>query len=78
MLLRNNLNLDHAAECTHSKLMDDVNLGGLGEVAGSPEGHAAIQRDLDKMERWAGKNLLQFSKERCQVLRWGGTVPGTR
>lgn len=78
MLLRNNLNLDHAVECTHCKLMDGVNLGGLGEVAGSPEGHAVIQRDLDKMERWAGKNLLQFSKSctgveqfLAQKMCWG-------
>lgn len=39
--------------------------GGTGDLA---EGCAAIQRDLNSLERWAGGNLLQFNKEKCRVF----------
>ncbi|KAK4806418.1 hypothetical protein QYF61_016268 [Mycteria americana] len=55
--------LDDGAECTLSKLADDSRLGG---VALGPGGHAAIPRDLGRLERWAGRDLMQFSKGKCQ------------
>ncbi|KAM9591200.1 putative nicotine oxidoreductase isoform 2-T3 [Morphnus guianensis] len=57
--------LDDGAECTPSQFADDTK---LGEVADTPEGHAAIQRDLDKLENWADRNLMHFNKGKCQVL----------
>ena len=39
-------------------------------MAGSPEGHAAIQRDLSRLERWA-VNLIQFNKEKGRVPHLG-------
>jgi len=33
-----------------------------------PEGHAAIQRGLNRLEKWAGRNLLKFKEEKCKVL----------
>ncbi|KAK4811178.1 hypothetical protein QYF61_019809 [Mycteria americana] len=53
------------AECTLSKFADNTKLRG---VVDTPEGCAAIQRDLDRLEKWADRILIQFSKRRCKVL----------
>lgn len=31
-------------------------------------GRDAVQRELDKMEECATRNLIKFSKDKCQVL----------
>lgn len=39
------------------------------------EGNAAIQRDLNRLEEWATRNLMKFSKDKFSVLHVGRSNP---
>lgn len=60
--------LDNRVECTLSTFSDDPK---LGRVADSPEGHIAIQTDLNWLERWDGRSLKKVNEEKCKVLYLG-------
>ena len=59
------IDLDDGAERTPSNFADDTK---LGEAADTPESHAAIQRDLDMLEKWDDRKLMKFNQGKYKVL----------
>ena len=57
------------------KFVDDTKLS--GEVD-TPEGGAALHVDLDRLEAWANKNLMELNKDKCKVMHLGKHNPGVQ
>jgi len=55
-------------QCSLKKFVDDTKLGGVSDT---PEGFAAVQRNLNRLEKRAERNLMKFIKEKCKVLYLG-------
>lgn len=59
-------NVDSEIECTMSNSANNIKPYGVFCVL---EGRDAIQRDLNRHERWACANLLKFNKTKGKVLQ---------
>ncbi|GAB0179595.1 cAMP-dependent protein kinase inhibitor alpha [Grus japonensis] len=64
--------MDSEIEHTLSKFADNTKLCGVVDAL---EGRDAIQRDLDRLERWARVNCMKFNKAKCKVLHVGRHNP---
>ncbi|GAB0181388.1 hypothetical protein GRJ2_000604100 [Grus japonensis] len=64
--------MDSEIKCNLSKLPDNTKLYGVVDTL---EGRDAIQRDLDRLERWARANRMKFNKAKCKVLHVGQCNP---
>lgn len=69
------INYPHdGTEYTLSKVADNTK---SGEVTEKPDGCAAIQRDLNRLEKCANRNLLKFNKGNCNIQLFGRITPST-
>jgi len=66
--------MDSGTECNLSKFANDTK---LCDVVDTLEGRDAIQRDLDRLERWACVNHMKFNRPSARSCTWVRVAPNT-
>jgi len=66
--------MDSGTECTLSKFADNTKPCGVVDTL---ERRDAIQRDLDRLQRWACVNCMKFNKAKCNSCTWVRAIPNT-
>ncbi|PKU47482.1 rna-directed dna polymerase from mobile element jockey-like [Limosa lapponica baueri] len=64
--------MDSGIECNLSKFANDTKVCGVVDTL---EVRDAIQKDLNRLERWACANLMKFNQAKCKVLHLGHGNP---
>ena len=52
--------------------VDDIKLRGVTDTL---KGRDVIQRDFERLEKWANTNVFQFNEGKCKVLHFGYNEP---
>lgn len=60
--------VDDGAERFLSKFVSNTELGGEADTL---KDHAAIQRDINRLEKWDDRNLMKFKKRKSKILHPG-------